>query len=115
MENENLKNLPPFYVGQKVVAIENQSQGAFKSGDEFVVKSITRPMCGCVNHWIVDVGVKSWCNLIRMTSCCSKTLQMPDSTWFFNANRFAPLQQQKYPLIKLTKVIEKGKVLLCEN
>lgn len=47
--------IPPFYVGQEVVAIKDHSQGAFKKGDEFKVSSIEIGCCA----WVVTVGILS--------------------------------------------------------
>lgn len=64
-----------FYIGQKIVAIKDHSQGIFKKGDEFVVLGLSecckRPLvniiantkktkseCGCGNiflgHWFYE-------------------------------------------------------------
>lgn len=43
-----------FYVGQAVVAIKDHSQGFYKKGDEFIIKSIVEfPCCKAIG---LDIG-----------------------------------------------------------
>lgn len=52
-----------FHIGQRVVAIKDHSEGAFKKGDEFCIRAIS---IGCNHHPIVlaigaKIGDNTWC------------------------------------------------------
>lgn len=49
-------NIPPFYVGQEIIAIVNCPRGAFKKGDEFTITSIVKSQCKCPG-WDITVGL----------------------------------------------------------
>lgn len=102
-ENNNLKNLPPFYVGQKVVYVTGN---CMPKHSIHTIHNITQHVCGC---WCVDIGLKL--NRQYTTYCChcgNKTKYLPSSDidWF-TSRAFRPLQSQSFPLISLSKVIEK--------
>jgi hypothetical protein len=75
MENNDL---PPFYVGQEVVANSNHHQNTFKKGDEFIVQSILK----CGKEWAITIGI----NRYGRCRCCGKI----SYTHHFYANRFSP-------------------------
>jgi len=106
----NKLDLSQFYVGQKVVAIKDHSQGVFKKGDEFVVLNIMKNCC----NWQIDVGIKGTSHVGQCT--CGHDFIKNASVWWVNQRCFTPLQQQKFPLIKLSKIMEKEKEeILIEN
>ncbi len=104
-------NLPPFYVGQKVVYIT----GINAPKDSIhIVKDIWLNDCG--KCWVIDIGIIinphhgkygkfqcSNCREVYMTTC--------KDGWM--ATSFRPLEQLKFPLMKYTKVIEEQ--LISEN
>lgn len=80
--------IPPFYVGQEIVAIRDHSQGAFKKGDEFKVTSIKKSLCGC-NLWLVTIGI------LAPTKPATKCRRCGAITgyhveWLFGTDNFAP-------------------------
>jgi hypothetical protein len=99
-------NLPPFYVGQKVEYVGWKST---LKGTKHIILDCFMSECGC---WMV------------------KTENLPNGTYYIcdcgavicligkfgQAKSFRPLQQQKFPLIKLSKIMEKEKEeILIEN
>ncbi len=97
---ENLNNLPPFFKGQKVVCIKSHSQGIFRKGQTFTVTSVEFVCCA----WVVRVGIK---NVAPFCQCNCLKLYPSGLDSDFEPSCFAPLQEQKFPLIKLSKIIEK--------
>ena len=109
MEN-NLNNLPPFYVGQKVVAVASHSQGLFKQGQIFTIKSVFISKCKC-NDWSVTIGYTSN-NKLKECSTCGAVW---DNDFSFSATRFAPLQESVFPSLTMSRVIEKERELISMN
>jgi hypothetical protein len=107
-------NLPPFYVGQRIVAIKDHSQGRFKKGDEFVVKDQKMKCCG----WAVYYGdnmkfpkgtIIEW----PCSHCGGKTLSK-DQRVFFKSTSFVPIEQN-FQSISLEKVLEKETPMISVN
>lgn len=110
MNNE--LNLPPFYVGQKVVALNTSL--SWNKGDVFTVLGLRKPCC----HWQVNIGVGvgpkgEWDSV----SCedCGYTEQLNGNTnvWA-NCRNFAPVQEN-FQSISLEKVLEKETPLISVN
>lgn len=72
-----------FYIGQKIVAIKDHSQGVFKKGDEFTVFNIVK----CCEY-LVDIGLKN--GIGSYCSYCNKDISQ--NILFFNESRFAPIE-----------------------
>lgn len=107
-EKDILNNLPPFHVGQKVVAIEDHSQLHYKKGDVYTVTGLAKtPCCG---NWIIDIGVRTHHSL--MDCFCGDIYK---NNYMFSIIKFRPLQSQSFPLITLTKVIEEQHELVSSN
>lgn len=102
-----LNNLPPFYVGQKVVAVLNHSQGAFTSGQEFVIESVEKYCC----KWLVTVGIKSPAILFNCT--CGKTYSKNTGLHEFCSTAFKAIDEQNFQAITFEKVLETE--LVCVN
>lgn len=102
-------NIPPFYIGQKVVAIKDHTQGYFNKGDEFVVKGIEKTCC----VWVIIIGVRTGWNI--SICVCRKSINNPNDMGRFNVASFAPLQQQSYPLMTFSKIVEKEKEEILIN
>jgi hypothetical protein len=93
---------PPFYVGQQVVAIVGHSKENFKKGDLFTVNDIRKNKC--CGTWIISIGINTK-NRFRNTVCgICNNIRVNDD--YYRAATFAPVEQLKYPLIKLTRVLE---------
>lgn len=91
---------PPFYVGQKVVAIITHSRNNFKKGDEFIVQDIKKS--ACCGTWLINIGIKTNYDFILCVICGERR---PNDD-YYRAAAFAPKQQMNYPLIKLSRVLE---------
>lgn len=74
-----------FYIGQKIVAIKDHSQGIFKKGDEFTVLGVKK-MCHENN---IDVGFKT--NLYYHECQCGKYLQN-NSIHYVSQDMFATIE-----------------------
>lgn len=100
-----INNLPPFYVGQKVVCIQSHSRGHFKKGDVFTVKSVLKPCC----NWTIDIGFRSSYDLMR----CSCLNTYPYNGHYLAA-AFRPLEELKPPLLTFEKIkeVEKEELLI---
>jgi len=94
-------DIPPFYVGQKVVAIDSHSLGYWKKGDEFTVLSIKRGCC----EWEIDIGIR---HLLPFTRC-GVCLSVFPSDFMYRCSRFRPLQEATMPLMTFSNIKEKEK------
>lgn len=76
-----------FYIGQKIVAIKDHSQGIFKKGDEFTVRNIIKSCCS----YNVDIGIRRYHNT---QSCvyCGKVYYKNTDTVTFDECCFAPIE-----------------------
>ena len=110
MENEALNNLPPFYVGQKVVAIFTHTQGLFIKGQIFTVKNIFLSKCKC-KAWSITIGLYSN-NPLKECAYCHTVWS---NDFSFIAERFAPLQELVFPSLTMSRVIEKERELISMN
>lgn len=85
-----------FYIGQKIVAIKDHSQGIFKKGDEFVVLDIKK----CCENTLIEIGLE-WGN--RNTICfCSKN---HSGNWFADW-MFAPIELSTTTFEDVIKQVE---------
>jgi hypothetical protein len=93
---------PPFYVGQQIIAIIGHSNGNYKKGDRFIVKDIKKNKC--CGTWLIEINIntKDKYKTIRCNIC--NNVRVNDD--YYRAASFAPVEQLKYPLIKLTRVLE---------
>lgn len=107
-------NLPPFYVGQKVVSLK--SGKALKKDEVVIVSALFKCECG---EWHVQWGCPHGFESNILYDCeCDRniTYMVPYMAhWGRNARFFAPLQEQTYPLISLTKVVEENRELVSAN
>ncbi len=93
---ENLNNLPPFYSGQKLVCINDSGWVT-----EFDERDISGPS---YNEIVICVSCKIF-NGTWQVELKEYPHPFPDN-WFW-CIEFKPVQEQKFPLIKLSKIIEK--------
>lgn len=112
MEN-NLKNLFPFYIGEKVIAVKNgdRCKGLIK-GKNYMVTSLQRFACGIV---IVGYGIPHNVNLAHILCTCGRIDTNIPNTYVAPSNYFAPLTESPFPSLTFKEVIEKEKVLTCNN
>jgi hypothetical protein len=115
MEN-NLNNLQPFYVGQKVVCIKSHSDLEYKKGEIYTIKGIAKNRCKC-SLYLIDIGVTSINDRNYTTEYCygCKTINKWQSIHWYLPSGFSPLQESVFPSLKLSKVIEKESQLVSMN
>lgn len=99
-------NLPPFHINQKVVCIDgnpwiNQSQP--RAWWEFWKSKYTS---GPALHEICTVTGVSWRTFMNRWGVTLAGYSQDD---WYDAAEFAPIQEQKAPLIKLSEIITKEK------
>ncbi len=107
----NKLNLPPFYIGQKVIYITGNNM---PKDSIHTIINIIKMHCGC---FCIDIGKQ--CNVLTKTYCINHASKigpfLPSSKiQWFNSNSFRPFQQQSFPLIKLSKIqeLEKEEILI---
>ena len=95
-------NIPPFYVGQKVVYVTGL---ILPKNSIHVIRGMVRYCCGC---WIVDIGLKVsepfyvHCHLHGLLT---KTPR--NGIMYAASTSFRPIQEQKFPLLTFTQIKEK--------
>ncbi len=103
-------NVPPFYVGQKVVCV---SGGKYhKTGDVVNVVEISKTQCGC---WYIGTSKRSmsyYPNGLKATCDCG--CETNDNFTGFSPNDFRPLEEIKPPFLTFEKIkeTEKEEVLI---
>lgn len=105
-------NLPPFYVGQRVVAVKDNIDRLFKKGDCFTVTGIIKSVCKC-NDWDVNVGISKVSNSLECTVCKTIWENTTKYAWF-SFRRFAPIEEN-FQSISLEKVLEEETKLISVN
>jgi len=101
-----MKNkIPPFYIGQKVIAIRNHSRGLFKKGEVFVVRALTQCVCGNWGIVITNPTHKKY-----RCGCGHEVIDIGQ----FGAWSFRPLEEMKAPLLTFEQIKkeEKEEVLI---
>lgn len=108
MDNkENLNNLAPFYVGQKVVYITGYNMP--KNTVCVVTAVFKKPYCNC---WHIDInkpnpgGLYNHPGKYNCTECGSVYTVHESQLRGWAASSFRPLQEQSFPLIKYTRVLK---------
>ena len=102
-----MKNLPPFYQFQKVVALEGGKW--IKKGQEYTVQRLFQFSCGC---WAIDVGIDR--KRGGLVGCTTHNSNVVDEDVWFHSKFFAPIQE-KFESISFEKVIEKESELIGAN
>jgi len=76
-----------WYIGQKIVAIANATNGDFKEGDIFAIKGLKQGCC-CV---VIDIGIKA----VNDTIVCRahKTRYKSNGIHWYKETMFAPLDE----------------------
>lgn len=104
----DMKELPPFYVGQRVVAISNHEQSAFRKHNLFYVTSIKKGRCKCA-EWIITIGILTPFPFGRCNNC--DIIWGSEPEWEFASSRFAPADQMQ--IVTYSKMLEE--VPMCVN
>lgn len=109
-----MENLPPFYVGQKIVRIVNSSNSKYKIGDEHICYGCIKCV-GCGN-WSVDVGIRveRFCYVLLFACNCNWKMGMSEPIQYFDAKSFAPIEKN-FQSISLEKVLEEETKLISVN
>ena len=105
---EHLNNLPPFYVGQKVVYIKNI---ALLENSIHIVRSIRPWPCGCFDVFVDAYNFTAHSNWSGRVRCPDHDWCMLPGSCGIDSKSFRPVLQEKAPLIKLIKVIEEQPVI----
>ncbi len=118
MENNNLNNLPPFYVGQKVVA-----NCTFKNIVKGQIYEVYRIGIDCNCGYVVGLNLSPTVynsNAIfrkgEICNCIDCNIKYYHSGYDgYLASRFSPLQESVFPSLTMSKVIEKESQLISMN
>lgn len=81
--------IPPFFIGQEVVAIKDHSKGSFKKGDEFKITGLFKCCCG----WNVTIGIRDNSGYPQEAICgsCGRgEIIGVRVEWRYNSKIFAP-------------------------
>lgn len=105
-----MEKIPPFYVGQRVVAVRDSISGKWKKGDEFTVRGLL-PYC---HGNAIDIGFKK--PYLTGTKCehCSQRVNPPDAIDWCKAKCFAPITST-FQNISFSKVLEAEQELIGVN
>lgn len=102
--------IPPFYIGQRVVAIRDHSKGNFKKGDEFVIQNIRPNTCNCIG-WEVYIGINNPIWFFQICYHCKAFYPTDNGKMYYRHTSFAPILEDFKPM-EYTTVIEKEPVSL---
>lgn len=114
MENEVLNNLPPFYVGQKVVYITGKNM---LKDSIHTVSEIEKSRCGCYFIWIgneVKIKGKPF-DYYSCVECGKISLGSFIHSNGWSSKSFRPLQESVFPSLTMSRVIEKERELVSMN
>lgn len=111
-----MKNLPLFYIGQKVVCVETNSTGFLKVGATYIITAIKED-CSCgisygVNN-LKPLGGYGAGTKIRCSKC--DNIVVSDGIQYFLSSRFAPIQEANLPLMTFSQIKEKEKEKILIN
>lgn len=84
-----------WYIGQKIVAIRDHSQGFFKKGQEFTIKGVRENRCACYKY-VLHIGQESD-RMMRIENCrlCNTSeVNIGTARWFAEIC-FAPIEPKQ--------------------
>jgi len=112
MEN-NLNNLPPFYVGQKVVYITGRNM---PKDSIHTVLDVKKDACGCWRIYVGMIGIVYNNSRVKCSVCgiISLTKDSLDANYIASTS-FRPLQESVFPSLTMSRVIEKECELVSMN
>lgn len=96
-------NLPPFYVGQRVVYVGRSGRPkTLPVNSEWIAKNVRKFDCGC---WCVDVGLfHERYHHSRICADCNIVTRTDDNARYFDCRAFAPIEH-KFKSITFEEVI----------
>lgn len=108
-------NLPPFYIGQEVVCVDNKTyiKVHFKTedmlhiGETYIIRDIRKGCC----EWEIDIGILAKGKIARCI--CGKASPLNTYSWF-KSSRFVPKQEQ-FQAITYSEIKQKESPLICVN
>lgn len=109
---ENI-SIPPFYVGQEVVANRDHSLGDYKKGDQFIVNSIFMGCCG----WEVTIGIihtEKYTEYSECLRCNKRDFIGYGNQSHYNAQSFSPKLEIK-DFISMKQLAEQQLELIAAN
>lgn len=105
-------SLPPFYVGQKVVALTTCKDNFRIKGKIYVVKELIQRTC--CNSWLIDIGdIFPYKHNGKCGSCGALNKKENNNIYWHLSTRFAPIQEQEFKQTTYSKVLEE--VICCDN
>lgn len=96
-------NIPPFYVGQKVVYITGK---AMPKNSIHTVRGAKQHPCGC---WAIDIGRKADTPLHVCYHHRDSDALFTNGIGWFVSESFRPLQEMKAPMLTFEKIKESEK------
>ena len=102
-------SIPPFFIGQIIIAKEDHPFKAFNKGDEFVCLNIRKSNCVC-KKYIVDIGMRLPEESSSRCMICHESNKI-FGIWFFDAKRFvakSPLNFQRLTFSKIQEEVLSG-------
>lgn len=102
-------NLPPLYIGQKVVS--NCNYYNLIKGKNYQIQFIKKECCCKKAAWIVSII--NYTDDYSITQC-PHCLAKIDGRWF-NVDRFSETQESIFPSLTFEKVVEKESQLISLN
>lgn len=98
-----MSNIPPFYVGQKVVCVDGSPEHGLHKGETYILTDVKMCKCGyCSVSW----GSKSGRSKLTCPGCKNDMSSSTLGEWYGKSTRFRPVQEQKFHLISYSKVLE---------
>lgn len=107
-----LENLPPFYIGQKVVYITGINM---PKDSIHTVRDIVQSECGC---WSIKVDAVNEIIQQGLVLCkaCNTILPRTKSKWKgFSAESFRAFEESIFPSLTMKRVVEKESLLISMN
>lgn len=102
----NKLNLPPFYIGQKVVCVKpSEKHGLFKD-KIYTITDVKRCICGCTQ---VSWGVKTTETGLNCASCDKDLTIGSIPEYYALASRFCPAEEKPLPLLTFEQIKKEEK------
>lgn len=93
-----------WYIGQRIVAIEDHEYGCFTKGDEFIIQSLRTSFCKC-NEIEIDIGIPAISRIDYCGTCNTNQLSISNQ-WWFSEKRFAPRDEDNYENVDISELTE---------
>lgn len=96
-----MQQLPPFYIGQKVISILSHLCGLHKKGDKFIVTGVFKKCC----DWTITIGITSEKKYSQCYTCKQDYLRGTLEVQF-GSIAFAPIEEQEFKQVTFEKILE---------